>query len=76
VEGGGDAGPRLAFPVAFADDDIVVYRVGGDRPAASHRATMIVAHVIWLAALCAGAAGMLLTRLGARRRAHSEPVDG
>jgi hypothetical protein len=76
VEGGGDAGPRLALPVAFADGDIVVYRVGGDRPAASHRAAMIVAHVIWLAALCAGAAGMASTRLGARRRARSEPVDG
>ena len=34
VEGGGAAAPRLALPVAFADDDLVVYRVGGDRPAA------------------------------------------
>jgi hypothetical protein len=76
VEGGGDAGPRLALPVAYADDDVVVYRVGGERPASPHRATMIGAHAIWLAALCAGAAGMLLTRAGARRRAPSQRSDG
>lgn len=57
VEGGG--GARLSLPVAYADDDVAVYRVGGDRPAASHRGTMIAAHLAWLAALLAGAAGMI-----------------
>jgi hypothetical protein len=59
VEGGGADAPRLALPIAHADDDLVVYRVGGDRPAAPHRNVMIVAHLVWLAALIAGAAGML-----------------
>jgi hypothetical protein len=61
--------PRLSLPVAYADEDIAVYRVGGDRPAASHRGTMIAAHLAWLAALLAGAAGM--TAAAARRRRES-----
>lgn len=60
VEGGG--GARLSLPVAFADDDIAVYRVGGDRPAASHRGIAIAAHLAWLAAVLAGAAGMITAR--------------
>lgn len=60
VEGRG--GPRLSLPVAFADDDIAVYRVGGDRPAASHRGIAIAAHLAWLAAVLAGAAGMTAAR--------------
>ncbi|KAA0102522.1 hypothetical protein CIW49_02710 [Mycolicibacterium sp. P1-18] len=59
VEGGS---PKLSLPVAYADDDVAVYRVGGDRPAASHRGTMIAAHLAWLAALLAGAAGMTAAR--------------
>ena len=58
---------RLALPVAFADDDITVYRVGGERPGASHRGMMIAAHLVWLAALLAGAIGMLATALRRRR---------
>jgi hypothetical protein len=60
VEGGG--GARLSLPVAFADDDIAVYRVGGDRPAAAHRGIAIAAHLAWLAAVLAGAAGMITAR--------------
>jgi hypothetical protein len=67
VEGGGES--RLTLPVAYADDDIAVYRVGGDRPAASHRGTMIAAHLVWLAALLVGAAGM--TAAAVRRRRES-----
>ncbi len=66
VEGGGE--PRLTLPVAFADDDVTVYRVGGERPGASHRGIMIAAHLLWLAALVAGAAGMLATAVARRRR--------
>jgi hypothetical protein len=76
VEGGGGAAPRLALPVAFADDDLVVYRVGGDRPAASGRGIMIAVHVIWLAALCAGAVGTLVTRRNAARRPRAQPPAG
>ncbi|MCW2551039.1 MAG: hypothetical protein JWR78_820 [Mycobacterium sp.] len=66
VEGGGQ--PRLTLPVAFTDDDITVYRVGGEHPAASHRGVMIAAHLAWLAALLAGAIGMIATAVRRRRR--------
>lgn len=61
----GSASRSLALPVAYADADLVVYRVGGNRPAASHRGVMIAAHLAWLAALIAGALGTVLAR---RRR--------
>ena len=66
VEGGGE--PDLALPVAFTDDDLTVYRIGGERPGASHRGVMIAAHLVWLAALIAGAAGMVATTVARRRR--------
>lgn len=68
VEGGRPAGPRLELPVAFADDDLVLYRVGGDHPAAAHRGAMIAAHLVWLAALVAGAVGAVWMRVASRRR--------
>ncbi len=58
---------RLSLPVAFADHDLVVYRVGGDRPAAAHRGVMITVHLGWLAALVAGAVGMIITAVRRRR---------
>jgi len=64
VEGGGAS--RLPLPVAFADQDIAVYRVGGDLPAASHRGLAIAAHLAWLAALLAGAGGSVVA--ATRRR--------
>ncbi|MET0450476.1 MAG: hypothetical protein ABW137_01445 [Mycobacterium sp.] len=64
----GGAGPRLALPVAFSDDDLTVYRVGGDRPAAAHRGLLIAAHLGWLATLFVGAAGTVVTGLRRRRR--------
>lgn len=57
--------PELRLPVAFRDEDIAVYRVGGDHPAAAHRGVAIAAHLVWLATLAAGLAGLLL-----RRRVH------
>lgn len=71
VEGGGQ--PRLSLPVAFAEDDLVVYRVGGDRPAAAHRGVMIAAHLGWLATLVVGAVGMGFTAAARRRRRHWAP---
>jgi hypothetical protein len=65
VEGSGQ--PRLTLPVAFTDDAITVYRVGGEHPAASHRGVMIAAHLVWLAALLAGAIGMIATAVRRRR---------
>jgi hypothetical protein len=66
VEGSGQ--PRLTLPVAFTDDAFTVYRVGGEHPAASHRGVMIAAHLLWLAALLAGAIGMIATAVRRRRR--------
>jgi hypothetical protein len=68
VDGGGADAPRLALPVAHADGDLVVYRVGGDRPPAPHRGVMIAAHLVWLATLAVGAGGMAAAALGRARR--------
>jgi hypothetical protein len=57
----------LALPVAFRDDDLTLYRVGGEHPAAAHRGVMIAAHLIWVAALLAGAVGMIATTASRRR---------
>lgn len=65
VEGGE---PRLDLPVAFAADDLTVYRVGGEHPAASHRGLVIAAHLVWLASLLAGAVGMIAAAITRRRR--------
>ena len=68
----GPAPIPLALPVAFADDDLVVYRIGGDRPTASHRGVMIAAHLVWLATLVAGAIGMATSPW--RRRPSVNPT--
>ena len=59
VESGGVS---LPLPVAYRDGDLTLYRVGGERPASAHRGVLIAAHLIWLAALVVGAAGMLAGR--------------
>ncbi len=61
VESGG-AADTLALPVAYRDDDLTVYRVGGDFPEASGRSLVLAAHLAWLALLAAGLVGL------ARRR--------
>lgn len=48
VESGSAA---LDLPVAYRDDDLAVYRVGGDRPRSADRGLLIGAHVAWLAVL-------------------------
>jgi hypothetical protein len=58
VESG--SAPALSLQVAYRGDDLVLYRVGGDRPAAAHRGVLIAAHLIWVAALLAGGVGALL----------------
>lgn len=71
VEG---SGVTLPLPQAHRDDDLTVYRIGGDSPASPHRGVMIAAHSVWLAALGAGLVGMLVAR---RRsgRAHRRDQD-
>jgi hypothetical protein len=64
-----DAGSTpLALPVAYRDEHLAVYRVGGDQPPAPGRGIVLTAHWVWLTLLlgAAGAAATLLVR--ARRR--------
>jgi hypothetical protein len=58
VESSGESMP-LALPVAYRDNDLAVYRVGGDHPPAPGRGLVLVAHWVWLALLVGGAAGLL-----------------
>lgn len=62
----GYSAPTLPLPVAFQDEDLTLYRVGGDHPAASGRGIVLAAHWVWLAILIAGLAGSLVAM---RRRA-------
>jgi hypothetical protein len=39
------------------DDDLALYRVGGDQPPAAHRGLLIGAHLVWFATLLGGVAG-------------------
>jgi hypothetical protein len=71
VESSGQSTP-LALPVAYRDDDLTLYRVGGNHPPASGRGIVLAAHWVWLALLVAGAAGLVAGRLNARRRLHAK----
>jgi hypothetical protein len=64
----GSAPADLKLPIAYRDDDLTVYRVGGDHPAASHQGVMIAAHLVWLGLLVVGLAGLVVSRV---RRAHA-----
>jgi hypothetical protein len=61
VESGGESMP-LALPVAYRDNDLTVYRIGGNHPPASGRGIVLAADWVWLALLVAGAAGGLAGR--------------
>ena len=52
------------LPVAYRGRDLMLYRVGGDTPGAStgRRASVIAAHLAWLAMLIGGAVGGLIAR--------------
>ncbi len=59
VESSGPSTP-LPLPVAYTDEDLTLYRVGGSSPPADGRAVVVAAHLAWLAMLIAGAgAGMV-----------------
>lgn len=59
----------LDLPVAYRDGDITLYEIGGTAPAASGRALLIAAHVVWLVILVGAGSGTLITR----RRGHLPP---
>jgi hypothetical protein len=62
------------LPVAYRGRDLVLYRVGGDMAGASarRRAAVIVAHLVWLAMLIAGAVG---SAVGGRRLSSDHAAD-
>ncbi|MFA7510136.1 MAG: hypothetical protein WCZ29_06595, partial [Mycolicibacterium vanbaalenii] len=77
VEGTADGTPELRLPVAYRDDDLTVYAVGGDAAGSPHRTVLLAAHTVWLAALGAGLIAMLVGLLRSRH-AHrrQQDVDG
>ncbi|OBG14236.1 hypothetical protein A5765_11345 [Mycolicibacterium celeriflavum] len=60
---------HLPLPVAYTDDDLTLYRVGGSSPAADGRDVLLAAHLVWLAMLAAGGGLSLVTAI--RRRVHA-----
>lgn len=60
----GSAPTTLAsLPVVYQDSELTLYRVGGNAPGAELRSIVLGAHVVWLAVLVIGAAGMLVRRV-------------
>jgi hypothetical protein len=56
----------LPLPVAYRDEDVTVYQVGGDYPAASDRGLLVGTHLTWLGVLVVAFVGLLVG--WARRR--------
>ncbi|WP_307789402.1 hypothetical protein [Mycolicibacterium baixiangningiae] len=66
VESGSAA---LDLPLAYRDEGLTVYRVGGERPVSPHRGLLIAAHGAWLAVLVGSLlAGVIGLRRGATPR--------
>jgi hypothetical protein len=61
-EMGSAAEGLTAQPAVYRDGDISLYRIGGDSTGASswQRAVLVSAHLVWLAALLAGATGSIV----------------
>ncbi|BBX24439.1 hypothetical protein MTER_38500 [Mycolicibacter terrae] len=59
-EMGNAAKTLMRLPIAYRDSDFTVYRVGGRAPkvSAGPRRAVLAAHLIWLAMLAVGAAGL------------------
>lgn len=74
VENPGGPAPELALPVAYRDDDLTVYQIGGAGPQSPHRAVMVGAHMVWLGQLLLGLLGMTIARLRSRHtdRRHED----
>jgi hypothetical protein len=61
----GSSAPALPLPVAYHDEDLTLYRVGGDHPAATGRGVVLAAHLLWLGLVMLS--GLLAAVLGLRR---------
>jgi len=55
--------PALPLPVAYHDEDLTLYRVGGDHPAAAGRGIVLAAHWVWLGLLVLAGLAVLLSGL-------------
>jgi hypothetical protein len=79
-EMGAAAKTLLRLPIVYRDSDFTVYRVGGHAPkvSAGPRRAALAAHLVWLAMLVAGAAGLAAPALrrwtDARRAASGHPT--
>jgi hypothetical protein len=62
----GWSAPARTLPVAYQDEDLTLYRVGGDHPAAAGRGVMLAMHWVWLGLLMLS--GALALGLGLRAR--------
>ncbi|WP_158166546.1 hypothetical protein [Mycolicibacterium smegmatis] len=72
-----DAG--VGWLVRESDGGITAQRIGGDAPSSPHRGLLIAAHLVWLAALAAGALGLVAGRVGrvlSRRTWRRRPRPG
>ncbi|HET7666052.1 MAG TPA: hypothetical protein VFK56_08290, partial [Mycobacterium sp.] len=68
----GWSAPALPLPVAYQDEDLTLYRVGGgDHASASGRNIMLAAHWVWLGVLAGGLVGLVVGRLRQRTRVTS-----
>jgi hypothetical protein len=61
----GWSAPALPLPVAYRDENLTLYRVGGDHPRPSGRGIVLAAHWVWLGLLMLS--GLLALGLGLRR---------
>jgi len=52
--------PALPLPVAYHDEDLTLYRLGGDHPHLSGRGIVVAAHWVWLGLLMLSALVSLL----------------
>ena len=62
----GWSAPVLPLPVAYRDETLTLYRVGGNHPGAAGRGIMLAVHWVWLSAIAAGLAGWAIGRLRSR----------
>lgn len=65
-----------ALTPVYRDDDIALYRIGGDTPgvAPGARTATLLAHLAWLAALLVGGAGALVSALAGAWRSRLAPA--
>jgi hypothetical protein len=74
-EMGSAAKTLAALPVVYHDADMTLYRVGGDAPGAgaSRRTLMVLAHLVWLTVLAAGAVGTAVAAVLRARETRAVP---